>query len=315
MNLLVVIVNFRTPDLTRDCLASLAPELRAIGDSRAVVVDNHSADDSVPRLTQAIADAGWDDCCEVLALPRNHGYGGGLNRGWQLYRDEADFVLLLNSDTLIQPGSLQYLVQQMRADATIGALSCKLIEGDGTVQTTARKAPTPARSLACALGLPWRFPRLFGWADQQDLGWDRNTEARDVEWIGGAFMLVRGELLRQIGPMDEDFFFYGEDVELNYRIARAGYRRRYDPTVWITHLGAQSSDGAKLSRQLRSKFAWQARYLVQRKCYGHVAEWSLRLTDIVVWSARVLCYRLRHATDRYADARAVVGLLTGRLFA
>src|ERR1700759_1560163 len=88
--------------------------------------------------------------------------------------------------------------------------------------------------------------------------------------------------------MDESFFFYGEDIELSHRIMRAGYRRYYDPAVWITHLGGSSSDPTRMPAKRKSIFSWQARHRIQSRCYGRIAAGWLRALDVVAYSLRCI---------------------------
>jgi N-acetylglucosaminyl-diphospho-decaprenol L-rhamnosyltransferase len=289
MSLLIIVVNYRTPRLTVDCLASIAPQIPEVG-GRVVLVDNASGDDSVPALEAAIRDRGWQGWVELVKSSVNTGFAGGNNIGFRRLADlpEAKFVLLLNSDTVVDPGVLRYCVDRMAADPTIGVLSCLLLNGDRTVQNTARRFQTPSRLLAHTFGLPWSMPRLFAWADSEDLGWDRRTEARDVEWLGGAFMMIRREVIERVGGLDEGFFFYGEDAEFCHRVWKAGWRVRHDPGRTVIHFGGASSDPARLAARQRSTYQWQARYLFQRRCYGPAAEWLARLADLTSGGLRYL---------------------------
>ena len=239
--LAIAIVNFRTPDLTIACLRSLAGEIASLPGARVVVVDNGSGDDSVERIGAAIQAGGWAGWASLVATGWNGGFAFGTNRGIEAVPD-ADHYLLLNSDTVVGLGALQASLQVLRASPDVGAMSCLVESEDGSVQNVARLFPSPLRRVVGAIGLPWWMPRLFGWANLEDLGWDRRGPARDVEWLGGAFLLVRGDVVRAVGGLDEDFFFYGEDIEFCHRIRSAGYRLRYDPSVSVTHLGGKSSE-------------------------------------------------------------------------
>jgi GT2 family glycosyltransferase len=247
-------------------------------------------------------------------MTRNYGFAGGNNRGLEA-AGYADYTLLLNSDTVAHPGCLAYCRGVMERDAGIGAMSCMLLNKDGSVQNVARRFPSPARVAAVTLGLDSRFPRVFGWADTEDAGWDRRTAARDVDWLGGAFLLIRGSVLARTGPMDESFFFYGEDIEFCHRIRRAGFRCRYDPGASITHFGGGSSDPARLAAKARSVHAWSARYRVQRLCYGRVAAACVRMIDIAGIAARLAWARVRGRTadDQSRDWAASLRVITHRL--
>jgi GT2 family glycosyltransferase len=309
VELLVVIVNYRTPALTCQCLGTLAPEMEALPATRVLVVDNHSADGSLGTIQHAIMTRGWGRWCQIIETPCNLGFAGGNNFAIR-QGPEANHVLLLNSDTRVHAGCLPYCLRIMHTQPDIGLLSCRLVQPDGQTQTQARRFPTPLRETLSAFGLPWRWPRAFGWASQQDPTWDRQRETRDVDWLGGAFVMIRGATLKQIGLLDESFFFYGEDIELSHRAARHGWRRHYDPAVAITHLGGGSSDG---QNPIHCKPAyWQARYQVQRRCYGRWAATLLRSADLMSWALRLIKWRCTDAprSGRYQQAKAICRMLT-----
>lgn len=309
--LLIVIVNFRTPDLTLDCLRSLAPEMADLPGARAVVVENGSGDDSAARLTTAFdAEPDWQAWLTLQVEPRNWGFAGGNNRAIERYPG-ASYVLLLNSDTIVHPGCMRRCFDKMEREPDIGALSCRVLNPDGSMQNVARRIATPARLAAQAAGLPWSLPRWFGWANLEDPGWDRTAVARDVEWVSGAFMWIRGDALRAVGALDEEFFFEGEDMEYCLRLRRAGWRVHYDPAGAIVHLGGSSSDPTRMERRSRSKHRWRARYLFLRKGYGRPAAWLQRVIDVAWCAAHLARLRLRGRgrSDAAENLRAVLATL------
>lgn len=312
MSLAIVILNYRTAGMTLDCLASLAPQMAQLPGAKAIVIDNGSGDGSAERLRDAAAARQWD-WIQLIALPENVGFSAGNNRGIEA-AGEAEFILLLNSDTLVHDGCLAYCLSVMREQVSIGILSCMLVGADGKPQIAARRFSTPPRQFVAATGLPWKYPRLFRWADPE---WrvDPHAQPADVDWVCGAFMFCRGDLLRRLGGLDEDFFFYGEDYELCHRVHRAGFRVRYDPTASTTHLGGGSSDASRLAVTEKSRLTWRGRYLVSRKCHGRLATGVLRIIDIANYGIRSLVYRARHGRsgDRYRYSTQVLSLLTGRL--
>lgn len=314
MGLVIVILNYRTPATTADCLASLAPCLDEVtGGVRVMLVDNASGDDSVPYLREVIERLGMSEVVELLCSRTNLGFAGGNNLAIAQLREGDDLVLLLNSDTLVRPGTLWHCVKRMCEEPAIGVLSCRLDSPDRTPQANARRLPTPVRMTVHVLGLVHRWPRAFAWADLEDGGWDRRGESRDVEWVGGAFMLVRRGALHEVGPLDASFFFYGEDAELCHRVRRGGWRVIYDGRVGITHLGGGSSDPARLERRARDRLSWEARYLLQRRCFGRLAELYLRTLDLVVYTARAAKLRLSPSRRQdFETHRAIVSVLLTR---
>ncbi|MFA9479095.1 glycosyltransferase family 2 protein [Phycisphaerales bacterium AB-hyl4] len=292
-DLLIVIVNYRTPAMTIDCLHALLPELQSMPENaRVVVVDNGSADGSADAIHRAIIDHHWQPTCELLPLDHNLGFAGGNNRGIACYPD-ARYVLLLNSDTLMHPGTLRHCLDLMHARTDIGALACRLLSADGSPQTMARRFPTPLRHTLVALGLPWWLPRWFAHFDPEYISTDHHHHPREVDWLGGAFLLLRGEALQAVGQLDEDFFFYGEDIELCHRLHRHHYTRYYDPRVTITHFGGASADENHHHAPRQNPAYWHARYLVQRKCFGRLAAAWLRILDLLSLSLRLIVMRAR----------------------
>jgi GT2 family glycosyltransferase len=290
---------------------SLALETARVAGVRVVVVENGSGDDSVAVIGKAIRDNAWS-FAELVVSETNRGFSGGNNFGIA-HGEPAEFVLMLNSDTIVHPGCIERCLRVMREHPEAGAMSCRVLNRDGSMQNVTRRFPTPARSICAAFGLPWLAPRLFEWADGEDRGWDRTTTARNVDWIGGAFMFVRAAACGGKVRLDEDFFFYGEDVVFSHSLARRGYARRYDPQTSITHLGGASSDPTRMPSSARSVRHWKARYLVQAKCYGPMAAHWLRAVDTMTTGARLLRAwargpdsereRLRAQLDTIARAR------------
>jgi GT2 family glycosyltransferase len=295
----VVIINFRTPDLTIDCLRSLVSEVASIPDLRVYVVENGSEDDSLARIAGCIEIEGWDHWCWLLESADNRGFSGGNNFGISaaFRAGGAKYFLLLNSDTLVQPGCLAHCIKIMESDVKIGALSCRVLNSDGSIQNSCRKFPTPLRCLVAAFSLPWRLPNWFGWADCEDLGWDRAAHSRDVEWIGGAFMFLRGDWIAKYKGLDERFFFYGEDLELCHRVWRSGWRCHYNPSMTIVHFGGASSDPSRMALDTRNYHQWRARYLVQDICYGGLAKLFVQVIDVFTALRRLAWWRIARRRD------------------
>jgi GT2 family glycosyltransferase len=309
----VIIVNFRTPGLTIDCLRSVAPEIGVPPEFHVFVVENGSGDDSAVRLRTAIDKEGWQSWCSLEVSDTNRGFSGGNNFGIGAARRRggARYFLLLNSDTIVWPGCFKRCFAIMETESDVGALSCRVLNSDGSIQNVCRKFPTPLRCLVGALRLPRRFPRWFSWADCDDPSWDRNSIARDVEWIGGAFMMLRGHWIEGNNGLNERFFFYGEDVELCHRIWRSGFRCHYDPTATIVHLGGSSSDPSRMEVDTRSYHQWRGRYLIQETCYGRAAQAFLQSVDLLAAAGRVIRTSVSKRSDaaRYAASKNMLRFL------
>jgi GT2 family glycosyltransferase len=306
-DLSVIIVNYRTPALTIRCLETLAEERSSVVGMSVILVDNGSQDDSVSKFTETITQRGWGEWVELIASPKNLGFAGGNNLGIRsvlAVAQQPRYVLLLNSDTEVHSGCLSGCQRYLDARPEVGAMSCLLLNADGSPQNTARKYPRPDREIMRAFGLPWIMPRQFGWADIDDLGWDRRSDEREVEWLGGAFLMVPTRVLRELGGLDEDFFFYGEDVEFSHRVAHAGYKVIHWPGASITHLGGASSNSEQVPGRWREQHEWRGRLLVQRKCYGRVAEILIHAAYLLAATVRKSNVLRRGQRGQVEDQRA-----------
>lgn len=274
MELAVVIVNYRTPQCTIECLETLARERANFPQFMAIVVENGSGDCSCETLSNAIRNNHWSDWVSILPQTFNRGFAGGSNVGIQhaiSQKSPPSFILLLNNDTLVHPHCLKLAIDRMHSDPEIGAMSCMVRNADGTVQNVCRKFPRPLLETCRALGLPYLLPRHFGWADPEDPDWDRSCRARAVDWIGGAFMLVRTAVIHSAGALDESFFFYGEDTEFCHRMHKKGWLVFFDPAGEVTHLGGSSSTTCHLPARRRAELAWKGRLRVHARCYGKIS--------------------------------------------
>lgn len=299
MVLAVVIVNFRTSDYTLECLRSLATERNEFSEFEVFLVENGSEDGSLELLRAAIRQYDWSKWVNLLPQSRNLGYARGNNVGIRMALGggaegrPCEYVLLLNNDTLVHPGCISAVISRMRLDSKIGALSCMVRNSDGSVQNVCRRFPRPDLATIRAIGLPYMLPRMFGWADPEDIGWAREGALRKVDWIGGAFMMLRASALRLVGHLDERFFFYGEDAELCFRLRRAGWDVVFDAEGTITHHGGASSDTPRCPEMRRIRWRWAARLRFQRVCYGALAEVWMRSIHTLFVALNLLVMAIR----------------------
>ena len=212
-------------------LVAAAASLRADGVRTVVVVDNGSSDGSVTALCAA------DPEVHVVHPGRNLGYGGGANRGAAVV--DGDLILIMNADTVVEPGALKALAAALEADPDVGIVG-PMIETKGEIYPSARTFPTMADAVGHAfLGMVLprnRFTRRYRMLD-----WD-HARSRRVDWVSGSCMLVRAECFRQIGGFDEDYFMYLEDVDLCWRARRAGWEVSYEPAARVVHVQGVSTD-------------------------------------------------------------------------
>ena len=295
MHLLVVIVNYRTPELTIDCLRSLAREVSRGADGmprderKVVVVDNASPDDSVERIRRAIEVDDWSTWASVVAAPRNGGfaYGNNLAVREALASDRPpEYVLLLNSDTLVRPGAVDALVGFLDAHPEVGIVGSRLEDPDGTPQCSAYRFPSLGSEFAEAVQLG-AVDRLLA----EHVVWPGNSDvACPIDWVAGASMLVRSDVFRDVGLMDESYFLYYEEVDFCLRARRAGRPCWYEPASRVVHLVGKSSGVTNRTEARRRPAYWfdsRRRYFVQN--HGRV---YAALVDLV-WSAGYVVRRVK----------------------
>jgi len=269
LDLLIVIVNYNTRDLLRDCLTSIY-ESQGDFSYRVCVVDNGSRDDSARMVRQEFPQA------QLIEIPVNRGYAYANNLGLMAFglqngplaRHHSSLVpryaLLLNADTLLPPSALRDMLDFMEAHPEAGAAGPRLVREDGSLDLACRRGfPTPSAFVYRMVGLSRLFPksRRFGRYNLTYLDPDELTE---VDSVVGAFMLVRAEAIHQVGLLDETFFLYGEDLDWAYRIRKAGWKIYYNPQVTVLHIKEAST---RHSRRARYEF-YRAMGIFYRKHYA-----------------------------------------------
>lgn len=239
MKILVVVLNYRTPELAVRCLASLEHEVHRRGDVRVVVPDNDSGDGSVERIGAAIAKNGWD-WCELMPLAKNGGYCFGNNAGIRphLQSDEPPtYVVLINPDAYIREGAISELVSFMDAHPKVGIAGSRLEDPDGTPQNGAFRFPSVVTELIDG----FRLGLLTDVLKKHDLRYPLGDEPMPVDWVVGASMIIRKEVLDDIGLLDEGYFLYFDEVDFCLRASRAGWSSHYVPRSVVVHLVGQST--------------------------------------------------------------------------
>lgn len=238
-DLAVIVVNYRTPDLSIDCLASLDAEREAIPGLRAIIVDGGSGDGSAETIAEAIASRGYGSWVTLLALPINGGFGYANNQAIFALRDTGAlpaFLCLVNPDALVRPGALSALRDRLIATPRAGAVGARLEQEDGSVQASAFHFPS-LRSEFCRGA---RTNALYRLLRQPQLVIASDT-ARQVPWVTGAAVAFRRSALENVGLFDDGFFLYFEETELMNRLAEAGWEIWHEPDARIVHLGGRAT--------------------------------------------------------------------------
>lgn len=227
----VVVVNWNTRDHILNCIQSLKDD-RQKYQKEIIIVDNGSTDGSPDAIEELHPDV------HVVRSPTNLGFAAGNNLG--LKQAHGRYFALVNSDVFVEPGCMDTLVDMLEADATIGMTGPKVVNPNGTLQKTCMRLPNVMNTLAQTFALHRLFPRARSLSGLRLTAQEHEVE-QDVEGLSGTFWVVRREVVEQVGALDENFFFYGEDVDWSLRIRKAGWRIRYQPAVRALHVHAASS--------------------------------------------------------------------------
>ena len=247
MKLSVVIVSYNVRELLTACIDSVVKAAEGI-DTEVFVVDNKSVDDTIEIINR---DYPW---VHLINNKENLGFSKANNIA--IRQAEGEFVLLLNPDTVVAEGTLRGAIEFMDQHPEAGGAGVRMHNADGTLAPESRRAvPTPMVAARKMLGFTKRYYMSY-------LSWD---EPGQIEVISGAFMLLRRKAIDQVGMLDEDFFMYGEDIDLSYRLLKGGWQNWYLP-LDIIHYKGQSTQ--------KSDFRYvhvfyQAMLIFFRKHYGH----------------------------------------------
>lgn len=260
----IVIVNYRTADLAIDCLHSLVPQVGDLDGGRVVIADNASGDGSVEKIEAAIAVAQWSAWASVLPLARNGGFAYGNNAGIrEALSAGAHCVMLLNPDTIVRNGAIRALVDFMDRHPRAGIAGSLLENADGGVDCSAHRIHSPLSELdsGARLGLLSRLLHHLVVSDRP------RSEAHQCDWVSGASLIMRRAVLEDIGPMDERYFLYFEEVDFCCRAKRIGWEVWYVPQSRVMHLEGAAT-GIRAAAKRRPKYWYDSRRRFFVKHYG-----------------------------------------------
>ena len=273
MRLVVVLINYRTAQLTLDALRSTLRELESIPDTLVHLIDNDSGDGSYARLRDEIAREGWQERVRLIATARNGGFSYGVNAGVRPAlesSDPPDYFYLLNSDAKPDRGAIATLLRFLDENARVGICGSYVYGPDGETHDTAFGFPSPIgefTSHVYGLGLANRL--LDRWVVSRPVP-DR---AARVDWLAGASMMIRRRVLEDAGLFDEGYFLYFEETDFCRRAAEAGWPTWYVPESRVVHLGGASTGWKDFSRP-RPSFWFEGRRYYWIKNHGRVGLWA-----------------------------------------
>lgn len=234
----IIIVNYNVKELLEQCIRSIFTASSGLN-IEVIVVDNNSFDGSLRYIQEKFPD---DKRLKLIESPVNLGFAKANNLG--VKKAAGEFVLILNPDTILQEDTLQKTLKFYKDNPGTGAVTCKLILPNGKLDLACRRSfPTPSVAVYRILGLSKIFPksRIFG---KYNLTYLEENKTYEVDAIVGAFMLIKKSVYDEVNGFDEDYFMYGEDLDLCFRIKKAGYKIYYYPDTSIIHYKGESTKKA-----------------------------------------------------------------------
>lgn len=305
MDLSIVIVNWNTREMLRDCLQSVFDGLGGL-EVEVFVVDNASEDGSQEMVRTCFPDV------SLICNTENRGFAAANNQA--LLFANGRHVLLLNSDTLVHGDVLAASCGYLDQRPEVGVMGCRVLNTDGSLQITGSGFPSLFNLFLMTTGL-WKLKSVPLFDRYQMLSWDRRSE-REVAVVSGCYMMVRGSAMEEVGLLDEDFFFYGEETDWCRRFANAGWKLVLAPVGEITHFGGGS---VKKLNHKRDVMLTQGTIRLHRKhggVVGGAACWAMlmgfNLSRAAFWSLLQIGGRAR-ARERAHHFRNVV-LSLGKLW-
>ena len=280
----VAVVSWNTRELLRACLRSLQPEADA-GRAEVWVVDNASSDGSGDMVRQCFS---W---VSLATLDQNLGFGRAVNLVAR--RTQSEWIAAANADIELTDGALTAMLATGAEHPEAAAIAPRLLLPDGSTQHTVNAFPTLPYTLAFNLALQ-KLSRSLG--DRLCLHgyWDADRE-REVDWAMGAFLMVRRAAFDAVGGFDEEQWMYAEDLDLGWRLARAGWTTRYQPAAAVRHRAGAAAEQAfgeeSIAKTQEATYAW----MVRRR--GLARTWAAAVVNIIAISLRFLALVAPAAVD------------------
>jgi GT2 family glycosyltransferase len=270
--LAVIIVSYNVRYFLEQALGAVKRASQGI-DTETWVVDNHSVDDSVQMVREKFTDV------HLIANTDNPGFSIANNQAIRV--SDSEYVLLLNPDTVVEEATFTKCVAYLDANPDVGGLGARMIDGSGAFLPESKRGfPTAWVAFCKTFGLSTIFKKspLF---NRYHLGYLPEFETNEVDVLAGAFMMIRRSVLDEIGLLDETFFMYGEDIDLSYRIQKAGYKNVYFPETTIIHYKGESTKKGTLNYV---KVFYEAMIIFARKHFtGSQAWWLILFLQAAIW--------------------------------
>lgn len=276
----IVILSFNTKNLLRECLESLQ-KVKDEASFEVIVVDNSSNDGSADMVSSEFPTV------KLIKNASNLGFAAGNNSAQSLCKGEL--VLFLNSDTLVKKNTLKQTVEYINKKKKIGAITCKIVLPDGSLDKDARRSfPTPWVALTHFSGLDRLFPKSKV-LSKYWYGYMSPDQAHEVDVLQGAYFMTRKEILDDSEWFDEDYFLDGEDIDLCWRMKKNGWKIMYYPKVSIVHVKkASKNKPTNKDRQKIISAGVESMEMFYKK--NMYSEYPMILNYLVIFSVRILKY-------------------------
>ncbi len=297
MKISVIIVNYKVPYFLRQCLYSTRKALNLYNEkysetSEIIVFDNNSEDGSQTMCERFFPSVKYIQSSENLGFSRANNAAYKVSSG--------EFLLILNPDTLIPENLFLKLIPYMEAHKNIGALGVKLVDATGAFHPEAKRAyPTPARAFYKLFGLAYLFPKSARF-NQYQLGKIPPDALHEVEILVGAFMLMRREAADKTALFDEDFFMYGEDIDLSYRVLKTGFKNFYYGKISVLHYKGEST---KIHTHKYVRVFYEAMQIFVKKHFAGRSHIGALLLSTAVWLRRMLAHGVLSIKNIFRKAK------------
>jgi N-acetylglucosaminyl-diphospho-decaprenol L-rhamnosyltransferase len=290
MKLLVVIVSYRVTDLTIDCLRSLDGEIQRVSGARVAVCENGTGGDAADRLRQAIEENGWGSWVDLTVISPNRGFTGGNNaviRPALASNDPPEYVLLLNSDTVVLEHALDTLVAFMDSHPSVGIAASRELAPDGSRVSVPFRFLGIATELDRGLRVGVVSKLLSRWTTPAAVVSDQPCKA---DWVCFASAILRRTMLEQTGLLDEGLYTYFDDVDLCYRAKCAGWESWFVPESRVIHYAGATTGVTDAKQRKRVPAYWfQARrryFLNAHGAWRTVLADSAYIMGCAIWRVR-----------------------------
>lgn len=245
LDLSIIIVNYNAKEFLKKCIASILDNIDGKLDYEIIVIDNASTDGSPSVISSALGGSNF----KIILNKKNVGFSKANNQGIKASQ-ESRYVLFLNPDTIVKKNTIERMIKFMDSHKEAGASTCKLVMLNGEIDDASHRGfPTPWNALSHFSGLEKLFPKSKLFAGYS-LGWKDLNKLHEIDALAGAFMLVRREAGIDAKWWDEDYFFYGEDIDFCYMLKQKGWKIYYVPEVFVTHYKGVSGGIKSVSKDI-----------------------------------------------------------------